>query len=90
MDMHEMAHRWCNCDFGRNGGFKGSNIHCDETHYYSYSTVYAMWLDKTPGNKLMVMLDKAGSRSSGKHLSALKGAVPNDVKCIETNLPSTY
>ena len=90
MDMHEMAHRWCNCDFGRNGGFKGSNIHCDETHYCSYSTVYAMWLDKTPGNKLMVMLDKAGSRSSSKHLSALKGAVPNDVKCIETNLPSTY
>ena len=90
MDMYEMAHRWCNCDFDRNGGFKGSNIYCNETHYYSYSTVYAMWLDKTPGNKLMVMLDKAGSRSSGKHLLALKGAVPNDVKCIETNLPSTY
>lgn len=90
MDMYEMAHRWCNCDFGRNGGFKGRNIYCDETRFYSYSTVYAMWLDKTPGNKLMVIMDNAGSRSSGKHLNAIRLVIPNDVKYIETSFRGSY
>lgn len=90
MDKYEMAHRWCNCDFGRNGGFKGGNVYCNETYFYSYSTVYAMWLDKTPGNKLMVVLDNAGSKSSGQHLQAIKQAIPNDVKYIETSLQGSY
>ena len=90
MNKYEIAHRWCNCDFGRNGGFKGSNVQCNETYFYSYSTVYAMWLDKTPGNKLMVVMDDGGSVSSSSHLYAIKSAIPNDVKYIETSRRSEY
>lgn len=90
MNKNEMAHRWCNCDFGRNGGFKGSSVHCDETRFYSYSTVYAMWLDKTPGNELMVVLDKACSVTSSAHLAAIRNAIPSRVKYIETRRSRNY
>lgn len=90
MNKDEMAHRWCNCDFGRNGGFRGSNVYCDETHFYSYSTVYAMWLDKNSDTRLMVVLDKACSVTSSQHLAAIKQAIPDDVAYIETHIESGY
>lgn len=86
MNKDEMAHRWCNCDFGRNGGFRGSSVHCDETRFYSYSTVYAMWLDKDSDTRLMVVLDKACSNTSRKHLGAIVRAIPSNVKCISTHI----
>lgn len=90
MNKDEMAHRWCNCDFGRNGGFRGSNVYCDETRFYSYSTVYAMWLDKNSDTRLMVVLDKACSVTSSQHLAAIKQAIPDDVAYIETHIESGY
>lgn len=90
MNKNEMAHRWCNCDFGRNGGFNGSSVHCDETRFYSYSTVYAMWLDKTHGNELMVVLDKACSVTSSAHLAAIKSAIPDGIAYIETHRSNGY
>lgn len=90
MNKDEMAHRWCNCDFGRNGGFRGSNFHCDETRFYSYSTVYAMWLDKDSDTRLMVVLDKACSNTSSQHLAAIKQAIPDDVAYTETHIESDY
>lgn len=90
MNKNEMAHRWCNCDFGRNGGFRGSSVHCDETRFYSYSTVYAMWLDKNSDTRLMVVLDKACSVTSSQHLAAIKQAIPDDVAYIETHIESEY
>lgn len=86
MNKDEMAHRWCNCDFGRNGGFRGSSVHCDETRFYSYSTVYAMWLDKNSDTRLMVVLDKACSNTSRKHLGAIVQSIPSNVKCISTHI----
>lgn len=90
MNKDEMAHRWCNCDFGRNGGFRGSSVHCDETRFYSYSTVYAMWLDKDSDTRLMVVLDKACSVTSSQHLVAIKRAIPDGVAYIETHIESEY
>lgn len=90
MNKDEMAHRWCNCDFGRNGGFRGSSVHCDETRFYSYSTVYAMWLDKNSDTRLMVVLDKSCSVTSSQHLAAIKQAIPDDVAYIETHIESEY
>lgn len=89
MDRFEMAHRWCNCDFGKKGEWRNAAAHvrCDETHFYSYSTVYAMWLDKTPGKKLMVIMDKGCSVTSSDHLRVIRQAIPKDVKYIETHLP---
>lgn len=90
MNKDEMAHRWCNCDFGRNGGFRGSSVHCDKTRFYSYSTVYAMWLDKDSDTRLMVVLDKACSVTSSQHLVAIKRAIPDGVAYIETHIESEY
>lgn len=90
MNKDEMAHRWCNCDFGRNGGFRGSSVHCDETRFYSYSTVYAMWLDKNSDTQLMVVMDKACSVTSSQHLAAIKRAIPDGVAYIETHIESEY
>lgn len=90
MNKDEMAHRWCNCDFGRNGGFRGSSVHCDETRFYSYSTVYAMWLDKNSDTRLMVVLDKACSVTSSQHLASIKQAIPDGVAYIETHIESEY
>lgn len=55
MDLHTMAHRWTNQDFGRNNGFKSKNTHCDKWNYYSYSTVIAQWVDHK--RKVMVVMD---------------------------------
>lgn len=92
MDRYEMAHRWCNCNFGKNGGYNNSGAHvsCDENVFYSYSTVYAMWLDKTPGKKLMVIMDHACSHTSSDHLSAISSAIPKDVKVIRTHRDGGY
>ena len=91
MDKYEMAHRWCNCDFGKKGGYRSGNVSCDETYFYSYGTVYAMWLDKTPGKQLMVLMDYGCSNTSREHRWAIKQAIPEGVKCIETHInPYTY
>ena len=92
MDKYEMVHRWCNCNFGKNNGYSSRRTHvsCDENRFYSYSTVYAMWLDKTEGHKLMVIMDHGCSNTSRKHLSAIRQAIPGDVKYIETHLRGGY
>jgi len=88
MDVYEMAHRWCNCNFGKNGGWRNSKAHvsCDKTYFYSYSTVYAMWLDKTEGQQLMAIMDKGCSMTSNKHLGAIQSAIPKGIKVISTSL----
>lgn len=87
-----MAHRWCNCDFGKNGGWRNSASHisCDETYFYSYYSAYAMWLDKTEGKKLMVVMDNGGSSTSNKHLWAIVQAIPDDVRVIRTHISGGY
>lgn len=92
MDIYEMAHRWCNCDFGKKGGYsnRGYHVSCNEEHFYSYSTVYAMWLDKTPGKQLMVIMDHGCSQTSNKHLWAIRQAIPESVKFIKTHMKSYW
>ena len=82
MDVSTMAHRWCNRDFGKKNGFRNAHFSCDDTYFYSYSTAIAMWIDKTPGNLLMAIIDKNLTSTTSRHRYAVISAVPKDVKVI--------
>lgn len=80
----EIAHRWANQKFGRYGTLTaGRTAYCTETTFYSYTTPYAQWLDKE--RKIMVVMDRAESRSSSKHLHHIKNAIPHDVTVFRTH-----
>lgn len=76
----EIAHRWANMDFGRNGTLTGSSTHCDSLSFYSYGTVIAQWLDKE--KKLMVVSDGSSSMTTERHISDVLRAVPEYVKLL--------
>lgn len=80
----DIAHRWANQDFGRNGELKASNCHCDEKNYYSYSTVIAQWLDKD--KKVMAIIDLSLSNSTASHVNAISSAVREDTHIFRFHL----
>lgn len=81
--ISEIAHRWANQKFGKNGTLTGKSVYCTDTTFYSYSTPFAQWLDKK--RKIMVVLYQAESKSSGKHLSYLTQAIPGGVIVFYTS-----
>lgn len=71
----DIAHRWANQLFGkRDGTLSSKSTHCDETSFYSYSTVIAQWLDKE--RKIMAVLDMNLTPTTSKHLGDLRRAIP--------------
>ena len=74
----DIAHRWANQDFGKNGTLHAGSCRCDEYSFYSYNTVIGQWLDKE--KKIMAVVDVNLSHSSNRHISALRSALPDDVK----------
>ena len=79
----EIAHRWANQKFGKYGSLVAGNTSCDENTFYSYFTPYAQWLDKK--RKIMVIMDGAETRSSGKHLHHIRAAIPGGVIVFATS-----
>jgi len=84
----DIAHRWANQDFGRNGSLVAGNCSCDEYSFKSYNTVIGQWLDKD--KNVMVIIDENLSPSTSKHISALCGAVPGRVHVFRCHLLATY
>lgn len=84
----DIAHRWANQDFGRNGSLVAGNCSCDEYSFKSYNTVIGQWLDKD--KNVMVIIDENLSPSTSKHISALCGAVPGRVHVFRCHLSATY
>ena len=84
----DIAHRWANQDFGRNGSLVAGNCSCDEYSFKSYNTVIGQWLDKE--KNVMVIIDENLSPSTSKHISALCGAVPGRVHVFRCHLSATY
>ncbi len=84
----DIAHRWANQDFGRNGSLRSGNCSCDETSFYSYSTVIAQWLDKE--RKVMAICDFNISPTTGRHISWVSMAVPADVTVFRFHTPKGY
>lgn len=91
MDLHTMAHRWCNQDFGRNNGFKSKNTHCDKWNYYSYSTVIAQWVDHK--RKVMVVMDLHSDTTptTNKHRQDIYSGVSDEITVFPyTNYSYSY
>lgn len=84
----DIAHRWANQDFGRNGSLRSGNCSCDETSFYSYSTVIAQWLDKK--RKVMAICDYNFSPTTGRHIGWVSMAVPADVTVFRFHTPKGY
>lgn len=84
-----IAHRWANQQFGkRDGTLTGSHTHCDEVSFYSYSTVIAQWFDKK--RKIMGVIDLSLTKSTGRHVSAVRCAIPHDVTVFYLHRPGGY
>ena len=75
MDRRDIGHRFANQDFGKNGHLKAGNVSVDGRNYYSYSTVFAQWLDQE--KKVVVVYNGSTSSSSSKH-QLWKGIFPGD------------
>ena len=84
----DIAHRWANQDFGRNGSLRAGNCSCDEYSFKPYNTIIGQWLDKD--KDVMVIIDENLSQSTSKHISALCGAVPGRVHVFRCHLPATH
>ena len=65
MDRHEVAHRFCNKDFGRDGHLSAGNVSVRGRNYYSYSTVFGQWVDMK--KNVCLVYDGSTSPSSSKH-----------------------
>lgn len=65
MDRHDIAHRFCNQNFGKNGHMKCGNVSVEGCKYYSYSTVFAQWVDLK--KKVVLVYEGSTSSSSSKH-----------------------
>ena len=75
-NRHDIAHRFANMDFGKNGSLKAGNVSCSTENYYSYSTIFGQWVDKE--KKVCVVYQGSTSTSSSKH-QLYKGLFPDDV-----------
>lgn len=82
MNSYEVKHRFANKDFGRNGELHAGNVRCDKLNYYSYSTVFAQWVDKQK-NVCLVFVGST-SKSSSKHMMS-NGDFPEDVTVFPYN-----
>ena len=82
MNSYEVAHRFANKDFGRNGELHAGNVSCDKLNYYSYSTVFAQWVDKE--ENVCLVFDGSTSVTSSKHMMS-KGGFPEDVTVFPYN-----
>ena len=82
MNSYEVAHRFANKDFGRNGELHAGNVHCDKLNYYSYATVFAQWVDKQ--KNVCLVFDGSTSVTSSKHMMS-KGDFPEDVTVFPYN-----
>ena len=82
MDRRDIGHRFANQDFGKNGHLKAGNVSVDGRNYYSYSTVFAQWLDQE--KKVVVTYIGSTSSSSSKH-QLWKGIFPDDVHVFPYN-----
>lgn len=72
----DIAHKWANQLFGKNGGLCSQNAHCDTTSFYSYSTVIAQWLDTE--RKIMAVIDLNLTTTTGKHVADVERAITHD------------
>ncbi len=82
MDRHDIAHRFANQDFGKNGHLRAGNVSVDGRDYYSYGTVFAQWLDQE--KKVVVVYNGSTSNSSSKHQLG-KYVFPGDVHVFPYN-----
>lgn len=84
----DIAHMWANKNFGKKGELRSGNCSCDPISFYSYRTVIGQWLDKD--KDVMVIIGENLSRSTGKHVSALRNAVPAHTHLFTITCPSSY
>ena len=82
MDRHDIAHRFANQDFGKNGHLKAGNVSVDGRNYYSYSTVFGQWIDLE--KKVVLIYVGSTSSSSSKHQLG-KYVFPSDVHVFPYN-----
>ena len=82
MNRYDIAHRFANQDFGKNGRMKSGNVSVEGRNYYSYSTVFGQWLDLK--KKVVVVYIGSTSTSSSKH-QLWKGIFPDDVHVFPYN-----
>lgn len=82
MDRHDIAHRFANQDFGKNGHLKAGNVSVDGRNYYSYSTVFGQWIDLE--KKVVLIYIGSTSPSSSKHQLG-KNVFPSDVHVFPYN-----
>lgn len=85
----DIAHRWANQQFGkRDGTLTSKSTHCNETSFYSYSTVIAQWLDKK--RKVMAVIDLNLTKSTAKHIYDVLRAIPHDVTVFRLHQQGSY
>lgn len=85
----DIAHRWANQQFGkRDGTLTSKSTHCNETSFYSYSTVIAQWLDKK--RKVMAVIDLNLTKSTAKHIYDVLRAIPHDVTVFRLHQSGSY
>lgn len=65
MNSAEVAHRFANMDWGKRGTLRAGSVSCSDPNYYSYSTVFAQWIDKK--KKVVVLYHGHTSMTSNKH-----------------------
>ncbi len=87
MNSFEVKHRFANKDFGRNGELHASSVHCDKLNYYSYSTVFAQWVDKQ--KNVCLVFEGSTSNTSSKHMMS-NGDFPEDVTVFPYNDGGKY
>lgn len=84
----DIAHRWANQQFGkRDGTLTSKSTHCNETSFYSYSTVIAQWLDKK--RKIMAVIDVSLTKSTAGHICDVMRAIPHDVTVFRLHRPAS-
>ena len=81
-NRHDIAHRFCNKDWGKNGTLTAGNVSCGTRNYYSYSTVFGQWVDFE--KNVCLIYQGSTSVSSSKH-QLYKGLFPEDVHVFPYN-----
>ena len=82
MNRYDIAHRFANQDFGKNGHLKSGNVSVDGRNYYSYSTVFGQWIDLE--KKVVLIYIGSTSSSSSKHQLG-RYVFPSDVHVFPYN-----
>mgnify|MGYP007101825557 CR=1 FL=1 len=65
MDRSDIAHRFCNQDFGKDGHLRCGSVSVEGCKYYSYNTVFAQWVDLK--KKVCLVYEGGTSKSSNRH-----------------------